>query len=52
MVGFHEFPVNIMRWEVNGNDNFGVGPGIKALPEVKRLQEIREGVPSCGSQGS
>lgn len=42
MVGFHEFPVSIMRWEVNGNDNFGIGPGIKALPEVKRLQEIEK----------
>lgn len=40
--GFYEFPIHIMRWDILAGDVFGVGPGMSALPEVKRLQEIEK----------
>lgn len=36
--GYHEKPVVIARWEVNGNDPYGVGPGMDGLGDVKQLQ--------------
>jgi hypothetical protein len=35
--GFHEFPAFVPRWETNGDDTWGFGPGLEALPDVKAL---------------
>jgi hypothetical protein len=40
--GFYEFPCMLGRWDVLGNDDFGIGPGSEALPEIKRLQEVEK----------
>ena len=40
--GFYEFPVAIGRWETIGQDQYGLGPGSEALPEIKRLQEMEK----------
>jgi hypothetical protein len=40
--GFHEFPYPIARWGTIGSDIFGIGPGSRALPDVKRLQEMEK----------
>lgn len=42
--GFYEFPVSLGRWDVLGNDDFGIGPGSEALPEIKRLQEVEKAI--------
>lgn len=36
--GYNEKPTIIARWEVNGNDPWGTGPGMDALGDVKQLQ--------------
>lgn len=36
--GFDEFPVLAPRWETTGEDVWGRGPGMDALPDVKALQ--------------
>jgi len=38
--GFHEFPYMVPRWSTIGSDVYGIGPGARALPHVKRLQEM------------
>jgi hypothetical protein len=38
--GFYEFPFMIPRWKTIGSAVYGNGPGIKALPLIKRLQEL------------
>lgn len=38
--GFHEFPYPISRWGTIGSDVYGIGPGARAIPYVKRLQEM------------
>ena len=35
--GHREFPALIPRWDVNGSDAWGTGPGMDALPDVKQL---------------
>lgn len=40
--GFYEFPYPTARWDVIGSDSYGVGPGSRALPDVKRLQEMEK----------
>lgn len=36
--GFKSFPIMAPRWHVTGNDDFGRGPGMDALPDIKSLQ--------------
>lgn len=40
--GFYEFPYPFARWNTIGNDVYGVGPGSRALPDIKRLQEMEK----------
>lgn len=40
--GFNEFPYHIARWGVIGSDTYGLGPGQRAIPHVKRLQEMEK----------
>jgi hypothetical protein len=36
--GFEKFPVLAPRWSVTGNDVYGNGPGMEALPDIRQLQ--------------
>lgn len=36
--GFNELPGIFPRWETIGNDPYGVGPGMDALPDIVQLQ--------------
>ena len=38
--GFYEMPYNVARWNTIGSDVYGIGPGARALPDIKRLQEM------------
>lgn len=38
--GFYEFPYQVARWNTIGSDIYGIGPGSRALPDIKRLQEM------------
>lgn len=40
--GFYEFPYNVARWNTIGSDTLGIGPGSRAIPQIKRLQEIEK----------
>lgn len=40
--GFHEKPALFMRWELSGNEVYGVGPGSDALGDVIELQHIHK----------
>lgn len=40
--GFHENPIIAPRWDVNGENIYGIGPGTDAIPEVKELQALRK----------
>jgi hypothetical protein len=40
--GFFEFPFMVGRWSVIGSDDWGIGPGAMALPDIKRLQEMEK----------
>jgi hypothetical protein len=40
--GEWEFPYPTARWDVIGSDVYGVGPGIEALPDIMRLQEMEK----------
>lgn len=40
--GFHEFPYPVARWSTIGSDDYGLGPGSRALPDIKRLQEMEK----------
>ena len=35
--GFYEFPYQVARWNTVGSDIYGIGPGSRALPDIKRL---------------
>lgn len=39
---YHEFPYPTCRWTIMGSDPYGTGPGSKALPDIKRLQEMEK----------
>jgi len=39
LTGFYEFPYPTARWDTVGADVYGLGPGSRALPQIKRLQE-------------
>ena len=36
--GWEDFPAIAPRWELSGNDVYGTGPGMDALPDVIQLQ--------------
>ena len=40
--GFYEFPYPTARWGTIGADVYGLGPGSRALPDVRRLQEMEK----------
>ena len=40
--GFYEWPYPTARWSVIGSDTYGIGPGSRALPQIKRLQEMEK----------
>ena len=40
--GFYEWPYPLARWSTIGSDVYGVGPGSRALPDIKRLQEMEK----------
>lgn len=42
MSGYYEFPYPTARWNTIGSDVYGVGPGSRALPDIKRLQEMEK----------
>ena len=42
MDGFYEFPYPLARWGTIGSDTYGIGPGSRALPDIKRLQEMEK----------
>lgn len=35
--GFPYFPCIVPRWQVSGNEPYGISPAIKALPDIKQL---------------
>lgn len=38
--GFYEFPYPLARWSTIGSDTYGIGPGSRSIPDIKRLQEM------------
>ncbi len=40
--GFYEHPYVAGRWSTIGSDTYGIGPGSRALPDIKRLQEMEK----------
>lgn len=40
--GYYEFPYPVARWGTIGQDVYGIGPGSRALPDIKRLQEMEK----------
>ncbi len=40
--GFYEFPYPFARWNTIGSDIYGIGPGSRALTDIKRLQEMEK----------
>ena len=38
--GFHEWPLASPRWDVTGADPYGIGPSMKALGDIKQLQQM------------
>jgi hypothetical protein len=40
--GFYEFPYPTARWNIIGSDVYGLGPGSRALPDIRRLQEMEK----------
>jgi len=40
--GFYEFPYPTARWGTIGADVYGLGPGSRALSDIRRLQEMEK----------
>lgn len=40
--GFYEFPYPVARWGTIGSDVYGIGPGSRAIPHIRRLQEMEK----------
>jgi len=40
--GFYEMPYKVARWSTIGSDIYGIGPGARAMPDIKRLQEMEK----------
>lgn len=38
--GYREFPYQVARWRVRTGETYGVGPGLRMLPEVRMLNEM------------
>ena len=41
-VGFYEHPYPLARWSTIGSDTYGIGPGSRSIPDIKRLQEMEK----------
>jgi len=39
---FYEMPYMVGRWSIINRDAYAIGPGVKAIPDIKRLQEIEK----------
>jgi hypothetical protein len=39
--GFRDLPISYARWSTRTGDPYGVGPGVRALPDVRMLNEIQ-----------
>jgi len=39
---FYELPYMVARWGTIGSDEYGIGPGSRALPHIRRLQEMEK----------
>lgn len=42
VTGFYEWPYMFSRGHVIGSDPYGIGPGARALSDIKRLQEMEK----------
>ena len=40
--GFYEMPYFVARWGTIGSDVYGIGPGSRAIPDIRRLQEMEK----------
>jgi hypothetical protein len=40
--GFDDFPYAVSRWDVNGSNAYGYGPGMDALPDVRGVNAVSE----------
>ena len=40
--GFYEMPYMVARWSAIGSDLYGIGPGERALADIRRLQEMEK----------
>jgi hypothetical protein len=40
--GYQEKPFMAPRWKVTGEDTYGEGPGLEALPDIKSLQHLEK----------
>jgi len=38
--GYREWPVAVMRWDVQAGEDYGSGPGLDALGDTRALQEL------------
>ncbi len=48
--GFPEFPFMVPRWSQSSSEVWGRGPGTRALPAVRGLQEIKHDLLECGGK--
>lgn len=46
--GFYEFPFTVCRWDTIGSDVYGLGPGTRAVPHIRRLQEEEKALLMAG----
>lgn len=40
--GYYEMPYKVARWSTIGSDIYGLGPGSRSIPDIKRLQELEK----------
>lgn len=40
--GFHEYPGSHPRWEIVGNDSYGIGPSTDAIGDIRQLQHMQK----------
>lgn len=48
--GFNEFPYIAVRWSKNSGESYGRGPGQKAMPEIKTLNQMVRTVLRAGQK--
>lgn len=48
--GFPEFPFMVPRWSQSSSEVWGRGPGTRALPTVRGLQDIKHGLLESGGK--